>query len=377
MPHTRSEFVGLAYGVPFGVFGLIFVLLTIINKRVNWLLLRSILGIGFHVEDDAQSEKKSTQSQKPDDLNNYLYIDFEEEDKENSAKLSCIQRFLSDVLASAILGIFFTIIYNGLILSTETVADSGKCPDFDAYCYGGSRSQSIGPFNCTKGGTTSFSLPSKTWWCVGWVYKDKTVKEVLDTLGVCGGLLGLVSSVVPLVYYLSYYKKCACPFSVTWIVPLIPPAALGVVVWYTQPVGPSILAIVTLSVFITMVFLGWSWAARRSCKWRSCVEMFCCCCSKISIRKDRCFCLTQKSKSYPWCCCTCGNAPNAHGCYKFCRRNPCCWNKWLDFCCENEVEFGQNNQEPTPSPVHIIIQVQPQPSKEQSRPPTSRSQKIV
>ena len=126
MPHTRSEYEALVYGVPFGFFGLIWVLLTLINKRVNWLLLHSILGIGFRDGENKKLEEKSTESKKPDDLNNYLYIDFGEEEREDSARLSCIQRFLSDVLASTILAIFFTIIYNALILSTETVQAEWK-----------------------------------------------------------------------------------------------------------------------------------------------------------------------------------------------------------------------------------------------------------
>ena len=266
-----------------------------------------------------------------------------------------------------------------------------------------SEAKVVGPFNCTKSGSTNLPFTSKTWWCVGWVYKEKNVRDVLDTLGICGGLLGLISSVVPLVYYLSYYKKCACPLSVTWIVPCIPPSILGLVVWHTHPVGPSVLSIVTLSVFITMVFLGWSWAAWRSCHHESCLELcfqILTCfgkCYKILICGIRCselrgceccsLILTEKSKSYPWCCCTRESALNVHGCYKGCRRNPWCWNKWLDFCCENEVEkSGPNNQESVPSAVHTAIQfqlqpstvhtairVQPQPSKKQLRPSTNRS----
>jgi hypothetical protein len=176
MPHSRSAYEGLVYGIPFGFFRLMFVLLTLINKRVNWLLLRSILVIGFHDGDNPKPEKKSTEKKELGDLNNYLYIDFEAEERDDSARLSCIQRFSGDVLASAILAIFFTIIYNALILSTVTVQANEKCPDFDAQCFGGDGSQSGGPFNCTRDRPAGLPSSSKTWWCVGWVYKEKNVK---------------------------------------------------------------------------------------------------------------------------------------------------------------------------------------------------------
>ena len=396
MAPTRFHYALFVYGIPYGSFLLIFGLLTVINKHANWLLLRTVLGVGF--DDEKKKESKQESKRKPNanpandlsqqstennqlgTLDQYLYIDFEEETKEDSARLSCIQRFLSDILASAILAVFVTIIFNALILSTETVKNNEKCPEFDADCYGDDGKRDVGPFDCKKGNTTSFTAIVETWWCVGWVYKDKSAKDVIDTLGTCGGLLGLVSLIVPFVYYLSFYKKCACPFSVTWIVLLIPPLALALVIWHTHPVGPSVLAIVMLSVVITMVCIGWCWAAQRSC---GCPEK---CCSKVCCNYS-CWqalyyrylysILTQKSKLYPWCCCPCYSS-NSHVCYKCCHDNLPGRNKYLDYCCANEADkFYKKNRELSTQLVVTVILVEPQLLANQSRSTASGSSKTL
>ena len=408
MAYTRSYYLGFVYGVPFGFSAVVLLLMTLINKRVNWLLLRSILGVDLDDEkkkkgkrehsanpasnssqqqqgrnnssQQQQGKANASQQQQPDTLKSYLFIDFKGETKEDSARLTVIQRFFSDLLVSAILGIFVTIIFNSLILSSESVKNSDPCPDYDASCFGNDGTQDVGPFSCEKGNTTSFTINSNTWWCVGWVYQARSAKDVLDTLGTCGGLLGLVSSIVPIVYYLSYHKNCCCPFSLTWIVPLLAPAALAFLVWYSRPLGPSVLAIITLVVVIGMVFVGWVWAAERSCR---CSEK--CsqqrggesCCDKTPLLSWVVSILSRPSKSYPWCCSCCSSCSSEISIfYKCCHSNfPCC-NKCLDCCCANEADKfkegipKKEDRSPSPSPpssAHTVIQFQPQSSAKQPR----------
>ena len=387
MAYTRSYYTGFVYGVPLGMSLLVLVLMTLINKRVNWLLLRSILGVELDDETKKTSKTRDKrvpsanltsnspqppgEQNKPDPLKNYLFIDFKEETKEDSARLTVLQRIVSDVLVSAILGVFVTIIFNGLVLASEGLKNNDPCPDFDASCFGNDGTQDVGPFDCKKGNTTSFSANSNSWWCVGWIYQDASAKDVLDTLGTCGGLLGLVSSIVPIVYYLSYHKKCCCPFSLTWIMPLLTPAALGFLFWYSRPLGPSVLAIMALSVVIGMVFVGWVWAAERSCRGsKTCLQRFSkCCCCKIPCLARLFSILGRSSKFYPWCCscCSCCTSETSVF-YRCCHSNfPCC-NKCLDCCCENEAEKFRKEKGPaSPRPVSTVIQGQPQPSTKQPR----------
>jgi hypothetical protein len=397
MPWSRVDYEALVFGEPFLFFVLAFAVLTIINKRANWLFLRNILGIGFPEGGGSEAEEKGDKNKSSDGFNTYLFTDFEEKQRDESTRLSNIQRFLSDALASTILAIFFTIICNALIISAETVQADGKCPFSNAECFEGNRSHSSSTFNCTKDGLTNLPSTSKTWWCVGWIYKDKGIKDVLDTLGICGGLLGLISSIVPLVYYISYYKNCVCSLSVTWIIPCIPPAVLGYVAWDTHPAGPSVLTLILLSVLITMVCVGWSWAARRSCDPKTCSELRCpinncfgqCSLTLIGCKECceqyDCSMLNGKSKSYPWCCCTSRATQNISCCYTVCRENSFCYNKCkkcLDFCCQNEYDkYNKKEKQSIPSPaytavqpysqptaVHKAICVQPQPSKKKLPP---------
>lgn len=383
MGFNRPYYEGLVYGVPLSFFVLIFIFLTVVNKRLNWLIIRGVLGIGFEDGDGTKSEEQTKEGTNKDVLGSYLYIDFTGEKKEDSARLTCMQRFLSDMLASAILAIFIAIIFNSLILATESVQANGQCPKFDAECFGGDRINGRVSFNCTPNISISANLSSssKTWWCVGWIYNEMNVKDVLDTLGTCGGLLGLVSSIVPFVYYFSYYKNCACSLSVTWIVPCIPFAALALVIWHTWPVGPSVLAFITLVVLIVMVYIGWSWAARRSCGPQYYTKK---CCGPIDCSSFHCdnWCyriLTTKYKSYPWCCYNkcCEKETLSQRCYKCCRSH-CCYNDCLDCCCGNEAEnYKGNNGKSMQSPVHTAIQVEPMPSKKQSLSPTNQSRRGV
>ena len=353
MAHSRAYFLGFVYGVPLGFSLTILLLMTVINKRLNWRLLRSVLGVDL---DDEKKKKKPNEESRPalsanlpadpktednasDSFKTYLYIEFNEEAKGDSTRLTVIQRIASDLLVSAILGVFVTIIFNALVLSSESVENNDNCPDYDASCFGNDGKQDVGPFDCEKGNTTNFGATSKSWWCVGWVYQDKTAKDVLDTLGTCGGLLGLVSSIVPIVYYLTYHKNCCCPFSVTWIVPLLTPAALGFLGWYASPLGPSILAVITLSVVIAMVFVGWTWATARSFKDSRCCPKLCPkrnCCEAFPFKRFFSK-LGQPSDSYPWCCCP-GCSSNVNICYRCCyHKLPSC-RPCLDCCCENETD---------------------------------------
>ena len=406
-------YLAVAWSVPLTAFVLMLAMMSVINKRVNWLLLRSVLGVVLGKpktdqstqtdarENSGKASENSTRiaadNSDPDAPDQYLYINFDEEHKEDSRRLTYIQRFLSDVLVAAILAIFVEIIFNSLILSSESVRNDAECPDFTAECFGRIGGEFIGPFDCKKNKNASFNISTPNLWCVGWVAQDVKVKDVLDTLGTCGGLLGIIASIVPVTYYLSYYTKCACPMTVTWILPCSPVGLLAFVVWYTWPLGPSATTVVVLSVVITMVFIGWSWAVRRSCDLppllglescqcgcfinRCCgwYRGYCCCeccrsCCPECIRPI----LTGKSKSYPWCCVRCNCCTICDdSCYECCyRRNSCCkkacpqcgdkcttcCNGCLNCCCQREAEkFKDSHPELFPLPVNTVILMQPIP----------------
>lgn len=262
MTSTKTYYLSLAYGIPFGAFCLIFLLVTMIHKRVSWFVLHTVLGIDWSDKSDqnndhstdnkniitkitnASKDKTTQEDQQTGGSNNstgkrmiktYLYIDFDGDYEEDISPLRCIERFLSDILASAVLAIFVAIIFDSLILSSGRIMVGAKCPAYAADCFGKNRSADVGPFSCDDNKYANFSVTSKTLWCVGWVYQNKNMNDVLDTLGTCGGLLGIISSIVPFVYYLSYYKRCfwlSCCCCI--LLPSIPLAALGYIIYLTS-----------------------------------------------------------------------------------------------------------------------------------------------
>ena len=325
MVTIRDQYVAYGYGIPMGTFGLAFVILSIIHRRANWFILNTILGIdweGKNKDDDKKSEEKQA-------FNKYLNVDISKDEGANVPPLWCIVRFVSDIIASAVIGIFASILLESLIIARVSIKVGEPCPDFDAECFGVKQYKSFGPFNCTIGGYTNFSVPSSTVQCIAWVYQRQSIHDVLEAIGTCGGLIGIIASIVPLVYYFSYYKKNLKLNLVCIILPLGPFVAGGVVFWYSQPEGPSNLTVITFAVVIAMSVIGWSWAFYRSyfssesknkcctqflqCKWPSkCCSLKCCSC----IRKFLC----RKYKYYPWCCfyyCCCRNCCPSNACEKY------------------------------------------------------------
>ncbi|CAF3770163.1 unnamed protein product [Rotaria sp. Silwood1] len=300
MEPTASNFIAISYAVPFSAFFIIFLFITMINRHSNWYILHSILGIDWKKDDKEKDETrlksehsghcvhcgksftatvKTEANKTSEDLNNfndenkvsvYLYIDFDEGEKKNDFLLPCYIRLFSDLLASAILAIFVSIIFSSVILENTTLDKGDKCPDYNASCFATIGTTHYGPYNCSKDNYANFSIDVDRFWCVGWVYKDKSAKDVLDTLGTCGGLLAIVASIVPLTYYLSYNRRkwwkisCLCI-----ILPILPIAALGVALWLEWPRGISQLASTVFGVAIPMVVIGWCWGLHRSYKSKS------------------------------------------------------------------------------------------------------------
>lgn len=325
MQLTKEGYFAFSYGVPFGAFALIFAFITVIHKRVDWFLLHTILGVDWNLrENDKTNSNQSKSSEIP--IGTYLYVNIGDDELEDISPLNCIIRFFSDVLASAILAVFVAIMFDSLIMSNQRLSVGTKCPSYSAECFGTNGGTNVGPFNCSDGQYANFSVDSTTVWCAGWIYQDRTINDVLDTLGTCGGLLGIISSIVPFVYYLSYYKRNCYLSAVCIILPLLPVAALSFTIWFTLPEGPSQLTIVVFSVVIAMVFIGWCWAVYRSYSAdessRDALKKYSCCrkilgCSSCKIcYPSRNGCLWKKYKFYPWCCI-----------YRRCMRR-CCFHRW-------------------------------------------------
>ncbi|UJR18456.1 hypothetical protein I4U23_005361 [Adineta vaga] len=235
-------YAAIAYGVPFGIAALLFVILSILNRRAHAFIVENVL--------DSEEEDSD-----------------ENRDLEEQKGLPCIVRFFCDIFATAIITVLLEIIFEKCILAYKSILAGDPCPDFVAECFGTYNGiNKYGPFQCKKGDNASFPVDPPRLACYGWVYNDMTTDQVLDAIGVSGGLLGLVSCIVPLVYYVSYFRKRWWWISFFCvIIPLTPIGVFIFLILWLYPQVLSVLTIIAFSLAITMTCGGWLWALSSSC----------------------------------------------------------------------------------------------------------------
>ncbi|CAF0834890.1 unnamed protein product [Adineta steineri] len=192
-----------------------------------------------------------------------------------------------------------------------TVGD--QCPDYNADCFGQSNgSVPNGPYKCAKNQNASFPLiPSSHVACYGWRYNDVDAGDVIDAIGVSGGLLGIVAYIIPLVYRLSHYRNGYWWISFFW--GIIPLSAIGVFIFlfvHQSPEVPTLLTMLSFILLIVMTCGGWIWAVYTSyTDWSEpkpgCLKN---CCAKLSGSEQHPsmlgYCCRQY-EYYPWCCIDC------------------------------------------------------------------------
>jgi len=118
-------------------------------------------------------------------------------------------RFFIWFLTSLTISILWTLMFQKLILSTSRINNTGECSDFTADCFLFQNQKDItpyGPYTCKSGQIVNLSIQGSIW-CYKWVYNNKGISDILETLGICGGLLSIISSIVPFLYHLFSNKK--------------------------------------------------------------------------------------------------------------------------------------------------------------------------
>lgn len=238
----------ISYVVPFALFVVILIFLPLIKERARFFIVDRVSGTR-HV--------RRRRNQPADEANNvdrkiemYLYVELEDDIKSTTCN-----RFISYFMTASILAVVLTIIFESCVLSTQGVIIGERCPDFPAECF-----SSIASFNCTPGYVVNSSVVEQTAWCFAWVYKYQSARDVIDAIGVSGGLLGIISCIVPLVFNISAYEDKPCKaFFWIWL-PVLPLLALFLVKQYVSPLSMSILAQTSLIVIFVLSSGAWLWA---------------------------------------------------------------------------------------------------------------------
>ena len=268
MEPTRLNYEGIAFGVPFGIFVLLFMIMTFINRRANAFIMGVVLGIKLKSDENSSAQTINEES-KDFSLNHhvqtFLYVDQGTTEHGKQKGLPCILRFFSDLLSSAILTVLLEIIFDDCILSYKTIQVGDWCPEYETDCFGyANGTRNAGPFRCTSGEMVNFSVTGRSVACFAWKYDEVGARDVLEAVGVTGGLLGIVACIVPLVFYLSFYKRVWRTSIICVILPLMVSGVFGVVSWYAQPQVVSLLTIITFSLLIFMTCGAWIWAIVKS-----------------------------------------------------------------------------------------------------------------
>ncbi|UJR19031.1 hypothetical protein I4U23_022161 [Adineta vaga] len=190
---------GLLYGVisyvaPVVFFGMIGLFLKLVTKEARNFLFKQVIGTHYVRRDrnPAANEANDTVEK----IETVIYVEFDDA-IESTNWTSCVSYFLT----SSILATLLTIIFEGCVLASVGVVIGDPCPEYPVECFYGNYS-----FYCNPGDIAMSPSAAQEAWCFGWILRYQTARDVIDVIGVSGGLLGIISSIMPLVYYISAYK---------------------------------------------------------------------------------------------------------------------------------------------------------------------------
>lgn len=261
MEPTYQNYLGVLLAVPLGTFTLALLIFTFLTRRMHWFILKNVLGIQPRNGEQEEEEKidvEQTKSFLTDDTGNH---------GENQM-FPCIIRFFADIFAATIFAVFSLIIFESHILATDIVLVNGKCPNYDAHCFGRyDDSEHSDPPICRADQYANFPMTSSRLRCFGWIYRQMNTREILNLIGAYTLLFIAVSLIVPLVYYLSFYRKQIWWISlVCVIVPFLPITCLIFALSWMTPMTMSPYTILFFSLFIISAWIGWIYAVISSCK---------------------------------------------------------------------------------------------------------------
>lgn len=311
-----------SYMIPFFTFIVIYIILLSVGEKARWFIVKLVIGLDRNTgkeESDNKPKLESTQKQSQngklatqsqgssrtagtsdqyenvETVKQLFSVEIADElpqDNKNPLKLGFILKCLGFTVTVAILTIFMTIIFQTCVLSFEVIRSNKKC-SYDAECFSKTGFlDASGSYNCTKdeaidilNGTNSKLT------CFAWVVTEQKTNEVLDTIGTCGGLLGIVSCIVPLVYYITKARKSCVWLIICILLPLAPTGALIGIIVYMQPDAPSMLTVFTLAIVIAMTLFAYLWAVFDYMSWLHCLS-------------DRLLSVEEFFKrKCCWCCC--------------------------------------------------------------------------
>jgi hypothetical protein len=268
------SYVLYGYGIPISMYLVICLLLWVMGYRARWYIVESIIGLSWISKD--KDKTKVQPNEKTVEKFFYVEGDDEIENKSFPENMHWRMKLLCFFYTSAILGLFLAIIFEKCVLSYTVIHINQKCP-FNGDCF----YKRTEHYTCQKDQTANFSSSTNgTLACFGWVIQDQDAEAFIDAIGITGGLLGIISSIVPTIYYISTSVKwrrdrkiknsswndnssdhCSKAFVIIMMMlPILPAAMLIFIGIYTIPVAPSMTTILSFIIVFLMASTAWIWA---------------------------------------------------------------------------------------------------------------------
>lgn len=289
---TYNEYIKYAYGVPVSFPILLAFMGMLFNYDSVYFVVDIVLGIGRVPKEKPKiANSLSTTDQQPSEkidntkktyckrfMSKFAYyvgicIPFQENRHENVSlylhiergegmEFNKVRRISCCSTAIYILTILLTFIYESCILSNANIKVDEWCPDYEAECFDTQTKTLV--FNCSPYKKINPLTNSNYLWCVGWIFHQMTIRKVLDAIGVCGGLLGIISCTIPWMHKLAYYENNPWK-AVWWIwVASLPIGAINLVVGIPGWAAPSLLTILCLSMFSSLLSGAWGLAFKSA-----------------------------------------------------------------------------------------------------------------
>lgn len=144
--------------------------------------------------------------------------------------------FLFWLVSAGPLSISVLLLFQGCFLANARLYPNEDCPDYPMDCFVSTETDRV-RFYCDPSSKVEFpsNITGSIAWCYGFIIELQTTKNILDQLGMCSGLIGLFTTLLAIIVFLSGSK-------------------IGFVL------SGTILLICAIALCVSPIF-DWSWAA--------------------------------------------------------------------------------------------------------------------
>lgn len=117
--------------------------------------------------------------------------------REVTARFDCGNNCCLTFVGGVTLALALMVLFEGCILASAGLYPGDSCPDDPMTCFVFDNTTTSGPvsaFDCAPGNISLIPSNASNAWCYGWVVKRNTVSRVINQIGICGGIIGVLGT---------------------------------------------------------------------------------------------------------------------------------------------------------------------------------------